>query len=50
MTGDLTGDLTGDVTGNVAFVDEYTALPSEEEEQIPMSSLITVEAPVQSFD
>ena len=48
MTGDLTGDLTGDVTGDVALVDEYTALPFEEKEQIPMSDVIVVEAPVQS--
>ena len=46
----MTGDLTGDVTGDVASVDEYTALPSEAKEQMPMSSLIKLEGPVQSFD
>ena len=50
VTGNLTGDLTGDVTGNVPFVDEYTALPWEEKEQMPMSSLMILEGPVQSFD
>ena len=58
LTGDLTGDATGDVTGDdtgdapgdVAIVDEYTALPSEAKEQTPMSALMTLEAPVQSFD
>ena len=46
----MTGDLTGDVTGDVAIVDEYTALPPEAKEQMPMSVVIVVEGPVQSSD